>query len=87
MGLLALGVTMRAAEPPQNVDPARHPKLAEVQSLIKQAFDKLDEAQRSNDWDMGGHAQKAKELLKQADQEIKLAAITINKQMPKDKAK
>ena len=34
----------------------------------------LSDAQRANEWDMGGHAARAKDLLSQASREIKLAA-------------
>jgi len=50
------------------------PNLAAAQKLALQAFDKLEAAQQANEYDLGGHAQKAKELLRQANAEIKLAA-------------
>ena len=52
----------------------KHPNLAAAQKLTQQAFDKLQAAQKANEYDLGGHAQKAKELLKQASEEIKLAS-------------
>ncbi len=51
-----------------------HPNLAAAQKLSLQAFDKLEAAQQANEYDLGGHAQKAKNLLKEANEEIKLAA-------------
>ena len=36
------------------------------------------EAQKANDWDMDGHAQKAKELLAQATKDLKSAALAAN---------
>jgi hypothetical protein len=36
-------------------------------------------AQKANEWDMRGHAQKAKELLEQANSELKQAAEAANK--------
>jgi hypothetical protein len=50
-----------------------HPNLAAAQKLANQAFDKLEAAQKANEYDLGGHAAKAKELLKQANAEIQLA--------------
>jgi hypothetical protein len=68
-----------AQVPVQNVDPARHPELAAAQSLSRQAFDRLTAAQRANGYDLGGHASQAKALLLQANDEIKLAAISANR--------
>jgi hypothetical protein len=74
LGLVACGVTVA-----QNVDPNRHPNLAAAQVLIEQAMEKVTVAQRANEYDMGGHAAKAKELLSQAYGEIKLAARAANR--------
>jgi hypothetical protein len=68
-----------AKEPVKNVSTAKHPNLAAAQKLAAQAFDKLEAAQKANEYDMDGHAQKAKDLLKQANDEIKLAAEAANK--------
>lgn len=37
------------------------------------------DAQKANEWDMQGHAQKAKDLLDQANSELKLAAQAANR--------
>jgi hypothetical protein len=63
----------------QRVNPARHPNLAAAQTLCEQAYEKLVAAQKANEYDMGGHAQKAKEALEVANQQIKLAAAAANK--------
>jgi hypothetical protein len=63
----------------QTVNPARHPNLAAAQRLCRDAYDKLVMAQQANEYDMGGHAQKAKEHLEQANNEIKMAAGAANK--------
>jgi hypothetical protein len=76
--LLAITGTLYAARPAQNVVPKAHPNLAAAQRLSQQAYDKLEAAQKANEWDMGGHAAKAKELLVQASAEIKLAAEAAN---------
>ncbi len=72
--LLAGGVAIA-----QNVNPGRHPNLAAAQRLSEQAFQKIVAAQQDNEWDMEGHAQKAKDLLDQANQQLKLAAQYANK--------
>jgi hypothetical protein len=63
----------------QRVNPARHPNLAAAQTLCEQAYEKLVASQKANEYDMGGHAQKAKEALEVANQQIKLAAAAANK--------
>jgi hypothetical protein len=37
------------------------------------------EAQKANEFDMNGHAQKAKDLLDQVNKELKIAAETANR--------
>ena len=68
-----------AREPVENINPARHPNLAEAQHLSREAYDRISAAQRANEWDMEGHAAKAKDLLQQVNEELKLAAIAANK--------
>ena len=53
--------------------------LAAAQRLSEQAYQKIIAAQQDNEWDMEGHAQKAKDLLDQANQQLKLAAQYANK--------
>ena len=67
-----------ALEPAQNIDPAHHGNLAAAQDLIRQAYDRVGPAQAANDSHLGGHAARAKELLRQANEELRLAAITAN---------
>lgn len=57
----------------------RHPNLAAAQRFLDQAFQKITAAQEANEFDMNGHAAKAKELLEQADKELKQAAEAANK--------
>ncbi|MGB7546701.1 MAG: hypothetical protein WBM14_03050 [Terracidiphilus sp.] len=77
---IALGVALSVAlltsavTIAQSVDARRNPNLAEAQRLIHQALGRLDAAQEANHDDMEGHAARAKDLLVQADHEIKLAA-------------
>ena len=68
-----------ASAPARNVSSTRHPNLAAAQKDSARAFDQIEAAQRANEWDMGGHAKRAKELLIQANDEIKQAALTANK--------
>ena len=58
-----------------------HPNLKAAHDHVKQAMQKITAAQKANEFDMGGHAAKAKELLEQAEGEIKQAAeaATANK--------
>jgi hypothetical protein len=73
-----LGLAL-AKEPVKNVSAAKHPNLAAAQKLCAQAFDKLEAAQKANEYDMDGHAAKAKDMLKTVNDEIKLAAEAANK--------
>ncbi len=68
-----------AQKPVENVSGKRHPNLAAAQRLSQQAWEKIAAAQQANEWDMQGHAAKAKELLDQVNQELKLAAESANK--------
>ncbi len=71
--------------PALNVSKEKHPHLAAAQEEMVKAWQKLVEAQKANDWDMDGHAQKAKELIAQAAQEVKAAADAANVDGPKPK--
>ncbi|HEX7686058.1 MAG TPA: hypothetical protein VF453_00055 [Burkholderiaceae bacterium] len=66
------------AAPPENVSARRHPNIAAAQRLVDQAYRKVVAAQQANEYDMDGHAAKAKELLEQADRELKAAAEAAN---------
>jgi len=77
--LLLIGGVSVAQRPERNISGQRHPNLAAAQRLSRQAWQKVLDAQKANEWDMQGHAQKAKELLDQVNQELKLAAEAANK--------
>jgi hypothetical protein len=79
LGIAVLLGGLALAQPKQNVSGARHPNLAAAQRMAHQAWEKIVEAQQANEWDMQGHAQKAKELLDQANNELKLAAEAANR--------
>ena len=74
---LVSGVTW-AQEPEQNIDPDRHGNLAAAQRLVVEAFDRITEAQQDNRYNLGGHAARAKDLLRQANDELRLAADAAN---------
>ncbi len=78
IALLCAGAAM-AQKPVENVSGKRHPNLAAAQNLSQKAFEKVTAAQVANEWDMDGHAAKAKELLDQVNQELKMAAQAANK--------
>ena len=63
----------------QNVSEAQHPNIAAAQRLSRQAWERVMAAQEANERDMEGHAQKAKELLDPANNELKLAADAANR--------
>jgi hypothetical protein len=78
LALLTASSMAFAQEPRQNISPERHGNLAAAQDFSRQAFDRLTAAQDANEFDLGGHASRAKDLLRQANEEIKLAAIAAN---------
>ena len=65
-------------EPSLNVSPYRHGNIARAQEFSRNAFDAMTQAQQANEFDMGGHAERAKQLLAQANDEMKLAAEWAN---------
>ena len=77
--LVLSGVATYAEEPVLNVSPKLHPNIAAAQRLSRQAYNKIVAAQKANEYDLEGHAQKAKELLDQVNEELKLAAEAANK--------
>lgn len=79
MAVLCAGMLFAQQRPAENIDAKRHPHLAEAQKLCNQAYDQLVEAQGANDFDMEGHAAKAKELLVEASHQMKEAAMAANK--------
>jgi hypothetical protein len=77
--IVAGGVMIAQGPPVRNVSPAKHPNLAAAQRLTDEAYNKITAAQEANEWDMQGHAAKAKELLDQANRELKQAAEAANR--------
>lgn len=52
----------------------QHPNISEAQHLIEQAVQRITTAQKDNHYDMQGHAERAKQLLQQAEQELTMAS-------------
>jgi len=76
--LIGGGVAV-AQKPVEDISGKKHPNLASAQRLSQQAWEKITAAQQANEWDMQGHAAKAKDLLDEANKQLKLAAEAANK--------
>ena len=76
--MLLAGILALAQRPKDNINPARHPNLAAAQDLCTRAWERIGKAQEANEFDMQGHAAKAKELLDQVNHELRLAANAAN---------
>jgi hypothetical protein len=77
LAMICGGVAV-AQMPKDNVSGHKHPNLAAAQRLSREAWEKIAAAQQANEWDMNGHAAKAKELLDQVNNELKMAAEAAN---------
>jgi hypothetical protein len=75
--VLFCGITL-AQEPVEDIDKNHHPELAEAQHLVVEANHRIAEAQKDNKYDMKGHAEKARQLLAQVNQELRAAANAAN---------
>jgi hypothetical protein len=75
---LSCGGVLWAQDPVQDIDKKLHPNLAAAQSHVVQANNYVSAAQKDQKYDMQGHAEKARELLVQVNQELKLAAAAAN---------
>ena len=76
--LICGGIAL-AQKPVENVSGKKHPNLAAAQRLSQEAWEKIGAAQQANEWDMDGHAAKAKDLLDEVNKQLKLAAEAANK--------
>lgn len=74
---LTCAATVLAQAPVVNIGP-KHPNLRAAEVSIVQAYQSIDQAQHANEDVLGGHAQRAKDLLIQADRELRLAANVSN---------
>ena len=77
--LFVLGGAATAQLPKKSISRVLHPNLAAAQRLSREAWEKITEAQQANEWDLQGHAQKAKNLLDEVNNELKLAAEASNR--------
>lgn len=57
-----------------------HGNLRNAQQNIVAAYEYIQQAQRANDDQLGGHAARAKELLTEANEELRLAADVANEE-------
>lgn len=78
VAMLFAGFVFGQKKPSENISGKRHPHLAAAQRLSANAYEKIIEAQQANEWDLAGHAQRAKDLLDQANNELKKAAEVAN---------
>ncbi|HTY07832.1 MAG TPA: hypothetical protein VMF29_01580 [Candidatus Edwardsbacteria bacterium] len=79
LGLLLLaGCSEYNNGPARNISAKRHPNLAAAQKYSWEAYQKILQAQEANGFDLAGHAQKARDLLVQANDELKQAAEAAN---------
>lgn len=75
----ACGAALFAEGPMVNIDQRRHGVLRGAQMDIVSAYQKVQQAQKINHYDMDGHAGRALDLLNQADNELKQAAKAADK--------
>jgi hypothetical protein len=75
--VLLCGVTL-AQEPVLDISAQVHPNLAAAQKHVIEANQEITVAQKDNRYDMKGHAEKARQLLVQVNNELKLAAEAAN---------
>jgi len=73
-GALVCGGALLAQAPGVDIDANRHPDLADAQHHIQQAYVKIEQSQEAHRDQLGGHAEKARDLLAQASRELKAAA-------------
>ena len=79
LAAITIPFTVAFAREPGRVG-RRHPNLASAQNLAQRAIDRVEAAQRANEFDLGGHAMRAKQALQFASEEMKLAAQAANHQ-------
>jgi hypothetical protein len=75
---LACALVLLAQAPVVNIDRKRHANLWAAQKAIVEAYQKIEQAQTADGVRLDGHAQQAKDLLVQADEELKMVAKYAN---------
>jgi hypothetical protein len=58
----------------------RHGNLRQAQGFLVESFEAIQQAQSANDYQLGGHAQRAKDLITQAAEELRMAANVSNRE-------
>jgi hypothetical protein len=76
--VLSMPGVLAAQQPMVDIDTDGHGNLSSAQEYVAMAWQRIDRAQKINNYDMGGHAARAKELLEQANTEIRAAADALN---------
>lgn len=76
--VLCLGVITTSAGIAQQIG-ARHPNLAAAQHATEEAYQDIIRAQQANEYDLGGHAAHARDLLSQANAELRASAAAANR--------
>ncbi len=71
-------ILLFAEGPVVNIDQTKHGNLWSAQKDIVAAYKKIGDAQKANSSRLGGHAEKARQLLIEAGEELKLAAEFAN---------
>ena len=79
MTLVALGASLLAAGAAFAGPEAGHPNIIAAREHAQMAIEKLKAAQAANEYDMGGHAAKAERLLREAEEQMRLAAEAANR--------
>jgi hypothetical protein len=74
VSILAFCTVIAAQDPVVDIDKRVHPNLAAAQQHIVEANRYIATAQQDNRYDMKGHAEKARQFLMEADQELRAAA-------------
>jgi acetyl esterase/lipase len=69
-------MVIAAQEPVVDIDRRVHPNLAAAQEHIVEANRFIENAQHENRYDLKGHGEKARQLLLEADQELRAAAMS-----------
>jgi hypothetical protein len=75
VGSMMGGVLFAGGMAVGQISPERHPNLSAAHDFIGQAIQKIDAAQAASKERLGGHGERAKELLRQADHELMQAAL------------
>jgi hypothetical protein len=83
--VLACPGLLMAQQPTVDIDTDGHGNLSAAQEYVAMAWRRMDNAQRANNYNLGGHAERAKELLEQANAEISAAADVLNARQFREK--